>query len=122
MHEISICQSIVETLELELENEQSQYVREVHVKVGVLSCVDAKILSHVYSFVTKDTCFHKSILITDLVEVVAACAPCKSNFKVENYRFICPECDTPSAAIIEGNELKIHKIILEEPSYAEINE
>ena len=49
MHEVSICESIVETLEAELEEDQFQNVREVHIKIGVLSCVDPKILSQVYT-------------------------------------------------------------------------
>ena len=122
MHEVSICQSIVETLEAELEEEQFQKVREVHVKIGVLSCVDPKILSHVFTYIIEDSPFQKSILHTELVEVLAACEQCKKNFKVEEYRFVCPECNTPSSTIIEGNELTIYKIILEEPSYAKVNQ
>ena len=122
MHEISICQSIVETLEAELEENEFQNVREVHLKVGVLSCVEPKILGHVFKYIIQDSPFHKCSLHTDLVEVLASCENCRSNFKVENYRFVCPQCDTPSSTIIEGNELTICKIIFEEPSYAEVNQ
>ena len=66
--------------------------------------------------------FQKCSLYTELIEVLAACEHCNRNFKVENYRFVCPECETPSSKIIEGNELTIYKIILEEPSYAEVNQ
>ncbi|MEP6950704.1 MAG: hydrogenase maturation nickel metallochaperone HypA [Ginsengibacter sp.] len=122
MHEVSICQSIVDTLEAELEKEQFKHLREVHLKIGVLSCVDPKILTHVFTYIIKDSPIRKCILFTDLVEVSAACSHCNRNFKVENYRFVCPECGTPSSTIIEGNELTIYKIILEEPSYAEVNQ
>lgn len=122
MHEVSICQSILNTLEAELEEEQFQNVREVHLKVGVLSCVEPKILSHVFKYMVEESPFHKCSLYTDLVEVLAACEHCNRNFKVENYRFVCPECDKPSSTILEGNELTIYKIILEEPSYAEVNQ
>lgn len=122
MHEVSICQSMLETLESEMETDQYQYVREVHVKIGVLSCVDAKILSHVFTYITEDTPFSKSVLFTEQVEIIAACEDCKTNFKVEHYRFVCPVCEKPSSTIIAGNELTIYKIILEEPSYAKVNE
>ena len=122
MHEVSICQSIVETLQAELEEDQFQNVREVHLKIGVLSCVEPKILSHVFKYIIEEGPFHKCSLYTELVEVLAACEHCNRNFKVENYRFMCPECNTPSSTIIEGNELTIYKIILEEPSYAEVNQ
>ena len=122
MHEVSICQSIVETLEAELEEDQFQNVREVHVKIGVLSCVDPKILSHVFTYIIEGSPFQKSSLHTEFVEVLAACEHCMQNFKVKEYRFVCPECDKPSSTIIEGNELTIYKIILEEKSYAEVNQ
>jgi hydrogenase nickel incorporation protein HypA/HybF len=122
MHEVSICQSIVETLQSELEEEQFQNVREVHLKIGVLSCIDPKILAHIFKYIIEKSPFHKCSLYTDLVEVLAACEHCNRNFNVENYRFVCPECDKPSSTIIEGNELTIYKIILEEPFYAEVNQ
>jgi hydrogenase nickel incorporation protein HypA/HybF len=122
MHEVSICQSIVETLETELEEDQLKNVRQVHLKVGVLSCVEPKVLEHVFQYIIEGTALHDCNLYTELVEVSAACAGCKCEFIVDNYRFVCPECNAPSSTIIEGNELKIYKIILEEPSYAEVNQ
>jgi hydrogenase nickel incorporation protein HypA/HybF len=122
MHEVSICQSILKTLEAELEEDQFQNVREVHLKLGVLSCVEPKILTRVFKYIIEESPFYKCSLYADLVEVLAACEHCNRNFKVENYSFICPGCDTASSTIIEGNELTIYKIILEEPSYAEVNQ
>ena len=122
MHEVSICQSIVDTLQAELEEEQFQSVREVHVKIGVLSCVDPKILGHVFSYIIEGGPFQKSSLHTEFIGVLAACDHCGQNFKVEEYKFVCPECNKPSSTIIEGNELTIYKIILEEKSYAEVNQ
>lgn len=122
MHEVSIAQSIVDTLEAEMEEEQYASVREIHVKVGILSSIEHKLLEHVFGFVTEGGPFEKSRLCTQLVEVVAKCEKCGDNFKVENYHFVCPQCDTPSSTIVEGNELTIYKIIMEEPSYAEANE
>ena len=122
MHEVSIAQSIVDTLEAELEEEQFSTVREIHVKIGVLSSVEHKLLEHVFKFVIEGGPFSNCSLYTELVEVLAKCEECNTNFKVENYHFVCPECNTPSSTIIEGNELTIYKIIMEEPSYAEANQ
>jgi len=122
MHEVSICQNIIEALETELAEDQFQNVREVHIKIGVLSCIDPKILSHAFACIIEGSPFKKSSLHTKLIEVLAACEHCGQNFKVEDYRFVCPECDNPSSTIIEGNELTIYKIILEEKSYAEVNQ
>lgn len=122
MHEVSIAQSIVDTLEAELEEQQYGSVREIYVKVGILSGVEHKLLEHVFGFVTAGGPFEKSKLYTQLVEILAKCESCNNNFKVENYHFICRQCNTPSSTIVEGNELTIYKIITEELSYAQANE
>ena len=121
MHEVSICQGIVETLKEELPEDQYKNIREVHLKVGVLSCVEPRILEHVFQYIVEDTPFQKSVLHTELVPIESECGYCKRTFRVENYRFVCPICEKPSAKIVEGNELTIYKIISEEPSYAEAN-
>ncbi len=121
MHEVSICQTIIESLETELEEEKLEQVREVHLKVGILSCVEPKILEHVFSFMIVDGPLQHASLKIILVEVLAECENCNKKYKVEKYKFVCPDCEKPLSNIIEGNELQIHKIILEEPAYEKVN-
>jgi hydrogenase nickel incorporation protein HypA/HybF len=122
MHEISICQSIIHTVENEYGEASIGSIKQIHVKVGVLSCVDAMLLAHVFGFVKMDTALEKAELITEMVDVLAVCDRCGATFKVEKYRFVCPVCDAPASNIIEGKELLIHKIIFEELAHEKVNE
>jgi hydrogenase nickel incorporation protein HypA/HybF len=88
----------------------------------VLTCADPKILEHVFKYIIEEGPFHKCSLYTYPVGVLVACEHCRRDFRVESYRFVCPECHKPSSKIIEGNELTIYKIVSEEPSYAEVNQ
>jgi len=121
MHEISICESILNGIESELNKGDLEKIREIYLKVGVLSCVEPEILMHVFSFMIVDTPFQNSKLHIDLVEVQAECKNCGHNFRVEKYKFVCPACGEPVANITEGKELLIHKIILEE-EHEEVNQ
>lgn len=121
MHELSICQSILNTIEDEFGNKGMENIREIHLKVGMLSCIEPELLKHVFTFIKADGPFQNSELFIDLVEVSAQCENCGEKFKVEKYKFVCPECNVPVSNITEGKELLIHKIILEEPFYAEVN-
>jgi len=121
MHEVSICQSILNTIETELDSEDLPNIREIHLKVGTLSCVQPDILKHVFKFMIEETPFQQATLQVQLVDVTAECDVCGISFKVEKYKFVCPQCGKPTSKIIEGNELQIHKIILEEPSHEEVN-
>lgn len=122
MHEVSICQSIINSLEAELKEEKLEQIREVHLKVGILSTIEPSLLKHVFTFMIVDTPLRHAVLQIDMVDVLVGCEHCNKKFKVEKYKFICPHCDKPSSNIIEGNELQIDKIILEELAYEKVNQ
>ena len=121
MHEVSICQSIINSLQTEFEEEKLEQVREVHLQVGILACVEPKILEHVFSFMMVDTSLRNAFLKINLVQVLAKCEQCNKKFKIAKYKFVCPDCEKPLSNISEGNELQINKIILEEPAYEKVN-
>lgn len=118
MHEASVCQNIVDTLQAELGVERLPAVRGIYMKIGVLSGIEPKLLAHAFKYVIEDSPLASCILYTELVEVSAKCCMCNNTFRVENYYFVCPGCNTPTSTIVEGNELMIYKITMEEPSYA----
>ena len=122
MHEVSICQSILKTIEAEFEQKDLANVREIHLKVGILSCVDPEILKHVFKFMIVDGPFQNALLHVDLIDVKAECENCGRVFKVDKYKFVCPQCGSAVSNVTEGKELQIHKIISEEPAHEEINQ
>ncbi|KAA9038582.1 hydrogenase maturation nickel metallochaperone HypA [Ginsengibacter hankyongi] len=122
MHELSICQSILNTIENELDIKELENIREIHLKIGMLACIEPEILKNVFQFIKADTAFQNSELFIEMVDVSAECKNCGNTFKVEKYIFVCPLCGEPASNITEGKELLISKIISEEPSYAEVNE
>lgn len=122
MHEVSICQSILKTIETEFDNKDLANVREIHLKVGILSCIEPETLKHVFQYIIADTPFQNAALHIDMVEVAAECENCGHTFKVEKYKFVCPQCGGAVSNITEGKELLIHKIILEEPVHEEIKQ
>ena len=72
------------TLEMEFEQEKLNKMKAIHLKVGILSNIEPRLLHNAYS------AYH----ITD----------------VKNYRFICDNCERPSKNVIQGEEMLIHKV------------
>ena len=120
MHEISICQSIISTIEEEFDHKDVEKIREIHLKVGVLSSIEPELLKHVFELMKMDSRVQQASLFVDVVEVAGSCDHCGEQFKIEKYKFVCPACGEMVSNITGGKELLIHKIILEEPSYAEV--
>jgi hydrogenase nickel incorporation protein HypA/HybF len=117
MHEVSISQTIIDSLENELEEDKLENIRKVYLQIGILSCVEPVILKHVFSMMVAGSSLERAELETEIVDVLVMCENCNKEFKVEKYIFICPDCGKPSSNIIKGKELRIYKIILEEPAY-----
>ena len=120
MHEMSICQSIIKTVETEMKDSLEK-IQEVHMEIGMLSCVHAPTLEHVYGFISAEGALKNSRLVTKMVAILAECEACRKQFQVINYKFICPDCNKPTSTILKGRELKIVKIILEDITHEEIN-
>jgi hydrogenase nickel incorporation protein HypA/HybF len=117
MHEVSICQTIIDSLENEFNDGKLEDIRKVYLRIGILSCVEPTILKHVFSMMVLETLLQNAELETELIGVLAYCENCNKEFEVEEYVFVCPDCGKPSSKIIKGKELQIHKIILETPLY-----
>jgi|SRR5215469_11092363 len=119
MHEVSICQSIVDLVEEEFSESDLPNIRIVHLKIGMLSCLQPEFLKKVYEFMTADTNLKDSRLEFERTAILAECEHCRQNFEVKYHVFICPQCGAPSSKIVQGNELLVDKIIFEEYSYEE---
>ncbi|HEX4374807.1 MAG TPA: hydrogenase maturation nickel metallochaperone HypA [Puia sp.] len=117
MHEVSICQTIIDSLENEFDEEELEEIRKVYLRIGILSCVEPTVLKHVFTMMVADGLLQHAELETEMIDVLAFCENCNKEFKVERYIFICADCGKSSSKILEGKELQIHKIIFEKPAY-----
>lgn len=115
MHETSIVNSIMRTLEMEFEEEKLQKMKAIHLKVGILSNIEPRLLHNAYS--AYNYCgskYHNVALHIVSTDIKIQCEICNHITKVENYRFLCENCERPSKNIIQGEEMLIHKVEFED--------
>ena len=111
MHETSIVNSIIKTLEMEFEEEKLNKMSAIYLKVGKLSNIEPRLLHNAYT--AKHYCgtkFHHVKLHIESTEIKILCETCHHITDVENYRFLCEKCEKPSKNIIQGEEMLIHKV------------
>lgn len=115
MHETSIVSSIIRTLELEFASDKLEKMRVIHLKVGVLSNIEPRLLQNAYDAFHKDgTPFSRVSLEIDSVPIRIQCEMCNHISVIKNYKFICENCGHPSKQIISGEEMLIHKVEFED--------
>lgn len=115
MHETSIVRSIINSLEMEFEEEKLNRMKAIHLKVGVLSNVEPRLLHNAYSAYHLSNPKYQNVnLHIKSTELKIQCEICNHITNVKNYRFICENCDRPSKNVIQGEEMLIHKIEFED--------
>ncbi len=116
MHELSIVSSIVDTVTESLAAYPGTHVKEVRLRVGVLAAVVEDSLQFCYGIVTEGTPLAGSVLVVKTLPVKAHCAPCSREVELAGIMSMrCPRCGTPATQLLQGRELEIEAIEIEEP-------
>lgn len=114
MHELSIAMGIVEAAVEEAEKRRVQ-VSGVHLRLGALSGVVKDALLFSYEVACQDTPLAGSKLIIEDVPVVVFCAKCNDRRELASVQsFACPACGTPTMNIVQGKELEVFALEVEE--------
>lgn len=114
MHELSIAMSIVELAEEEAESRGVQ-INAVHLKLGALSGVVKEALLSCYEMACENTSLQGSRLIIEDIPVVIFCPTCQVQRPLSSIQlFCCPECDTPCSEIVQGKELEVVALEIQE--------
>ena len=115
MHELSIAMSIVEMAQEESEKRCGAQVKTVHLKLGALSGVVKEALLSAYEMAIEDTPLLGSRLIIEEVPVVVFCPRCQVQRPLHSVQlFCCAECGTPTSEIMQGKELEVVALEMEE--------
>ncbi len=114
MHELSIAMSIVDTA-LEEAQQRGVQVNAVHLRLGALSGVVKDALLFSYEMACQDTALQGSRLIVEDVPVVVFCPQCQERRTLASVQsFSCPECGSPTRDILQGKELEVFALEVEE--------
>ncbi|HEV3278090.1 MAG TPA: hydrogenase maturation nickel metallochaperone HypA [Terriglobia bacterium] len=115
MHELSIAMSIVEMAEQESEQRGAR-VGAIHLRLGPLAGVVKEALLSAYELACENTSLEGSTLIVEDVPILVYCPQCRERRTLNSMRFQCPECQTPTPEVLQGRELEIFALELEEPA------
>lgn len=113
MHEISLVRNIFRTLEEEFPGEMDR-VRGIHLTVGLLSNVQPILMQNAFEAVLEDEPKYKhTSLHVEVLPVKIKCDVCNAESVVEQYKFVCSHCGRPGSNVIQGEEMLITKVELE---------
>jgi hydrogenase nickel incorporation protein HypA/HybF len=115
MHELSIAESVLETVRAELARRPGARLHKVGLRVGELSGVNADALNFSFEVLVRGTDLEPVALEIESSPRRHRCPECNTVFTVENYDVACPNCGATATECVAGQELEFSYLELEEP-------
>lgn len=110
MHEMSICESVVQTLEEQAAVQDYSRVRVVRLEIGPFAGVEPESLRFCFDVVTRDTLAEGAALEIITTQPQAWCLDCEKNITIVERFDPCPECGGRQLQVSGGDELRIKEL------------
>ena len=115
MHEFSIAQHIVRSVEATAGKHGVTDVRSVRIRVGALSGVVGYALQSAWEIVRADGVCASSTLDIEEVPLRLECPTCGTVEIDDLACMLCPQCGDAGGKLISGRELELDSIVVGEP-------
>ena len=92
---------------------KSQQIRELHVKIGRLSGVEAHYLQNCYEVFRAGTVCENADLIIYTQEIVVKCKNCGFSGDLTQNDFSCPRCKSSEISVIDGEDMYLMRLVIE---------
>ncbi|HBJ2621985.1 hydrogenase maturation nickel metallochaperone HypA [Clostridium botulinum] len=110
MHEVSIVEEIINTVEEICNLNNISNVSKIILSVGEFVYLDKKSVDFIFGLLKKDTLCKNSILEIKESKAMAYCEKCRKKFKISFTEKNCPTCKTYSSNIVSGYETILEQI------------
>ena len=113
MHELAICQSLMDQVESIALDRNSRRVISIIVGIGPLSGVESQLLKNAYPFASAGSVAEQAELIIEKLPVCVRCDICGSESEVLPNKLICKKCGDWHTTLVSGDELLLMSVELE---------
>ncbi len=113
MHELSICQALIQQVENIAHERDAQSVSLIVIGVGPLSGVEAQLLKNAYSIASAGTLAEQAELTVNVLPLKVKCNQCGCESEATPNKLSCRHCGHWQTQLISGDELMLLSVELE---------
>lgn len=113
MHEMSLCESILQTLEQQASVQQYHNVKTVWLEIGALAGVEIEALRFSFDLVVRGSLAEGAKLEIVTVPGLAWCLPCGRVVEVQQLYDECPLCGSHQLQVTDGHQMRIKELEVE---------
>jgi len=113
MHEMSLCEGILQVMEDQAKAQNFTTVKTVWLEVGPLAGVEIEALRFGFDVVTANSLADGAKLEVIQTPGCAWCMQCEKNVAVKQRFDTCPECNGYQLQVTSGDEMRIKELEVE---------
>ncbi|MCW9013513.1 MAG: hydrogenase maturation nickel metallochaperone HypA [Gammaproteobacteria bacterium] len=113
MHELSVCQSIVDQVVAIANNNHAQAICKIDLAIGPLAGIDIQLLEHAFPVASAGTLAEHAALATQQLPIKISCQSCKRESEARANHLVCSHCGDWHTTIISGDEMLITSVELD---------
>ncbi len=113
MHELAITQSMLDLVLEQAEKAEAKSVGKINLVIGEMTGVVDRSVRFYFDFLSKGTAAEGAALAFKVVPTTARCRNCAKDFKLGEFDWTCPYCQSNNMEIVAGKELFVESIEVE---------
>jgi hydrogenase nickel incorporation protein HypA/HybF len=113
MHELAICQSLMDQVESIALERNAQSVTFIVIAMGPLSGVEAQLLKNAYPIASSGTVAEDAELIIEHLPIRVKCTQCGSESDALPNKLVCKQCGDWRTTLVSGDEMMLMSVELE---------
>ena len=107
MHELAICQALMEQVERIGREQRAQYVESIQLGIGPLSGVEPRLLEQAFYIARAGSIADQATLVIESTPVRVSCKQCGAQTEVLPSRLLCGQCGDWRTTLISGDEIYV---------------
>ncbi len=107
MHERSLVRGLIEQVLEEARIRGLGQIHEIKIEIGEFSGVESLLVNSAFDEMAGEYWSTPVQLMVDVIPLTASCEACHDNFRVMDFRFVCPKCGGGDVTITAGEEMRL---------------
>ena len=113
MHELSLCEGVLQVLQHSAREQGFSRVKKVWLEIGSLAGVEPEAMRFNFDAVTRDTLADKAELEIVPIAGEAWCLPCAQTVPIAARFDACPHCGSYQLQVVGGEQMKVKELEVE---------
>ncbi|MDJ0957213.1 MAG: hydrogenase maturation nickel metallochaperone HypA [Arenicellales bacterium] len=110
MHELAVCQALLQQVEQTARQHAVSEVTKVVLRIGPLSGIELPLLQQAFTVARRGTIADKADLVAEELPVRIRCTRCRTESTVSASRLLCMVCGDWRTRLISGDEMVLASI------------